>query len=145
MKKIAETPEAKPYKEIHDKNITRFSTADAIFSGTAPDDVKKGYFDASTALWVSIKAFIGETLPAAIKGTGPFIGGEIPGSDDFHVGAWISRIALVLGAQKSDEGIAALEKTLGPLPEKTKAYWSAWTERASWESAFPGGNLLRTT
>ena len=79
-------------------------------------------------------------LPTAIT-EGPFIGGVRPGVDDFHVGAWITRIAFVSGAQKSEEGLSALEKRFGPLPENVKAYWTAWIGRDSWVKAYPENAL----
>jgi len=36
---------------------------------------------------------------------------------------WLVWIAFISGAQKSEEGVSALEKGFGPLPEKTKACW----------------------
>jgi len=140
LKKFAETPEAEPHKESHDKNIAKISGLDALLSGNAPDHAKQGFYAASTALWASIKVFTVEALPAAIT-QGPFISGETPGVDDYHVGAWIARIAFLLGAQKSDEGISALEKTFGPMPEKVKVYWSAWIVRDSWVKAYPDNTL----
>ena len=140
LKKFAEKPEAEPHKEIHAKNIARFSGLDALFRGNAPDDAKQKFYAVSTALWASIKVFTIETLPAAIT-EGPFISGETPGVDDYHVAAWIARIAFRLGAQKSDEGISVLEKTFGPIPEKVKAYWSAWIARDSWVKAYPDNTL----
>ncbi|KAI0282030.1 hypothetical protein BC826DRAFT_1066882 [Russula brevipes] len=88
----------------------------------------------------NIKAFTLETLPAAIS-EGPFIAGARPGVDDFHVAAWLARIAFLLGAQKSEEGVAALEKTFGTLPEKVKVFWAAWIARDSWVQAYPENQL----
>jgi hypothetical protein len=31
------------------------------------------------------------------------MGGETPGKDDFHVGAWLTRIAALNGAKSSDD------------------------------------------
>src|SRR6266852_5452468 len=108
------------------KACTHFSTAKLP---------TRRFFSKSSALWDGIKVFIVETLPAAFT-EGPFIGGVRPGVDDFHVGAWIARIAFVSGAQKS-EGWSALEKIFGPLPENVKAYWTAWIGRDSWVKAYP--------
>jgi len=59
-------------------------------------------------------AFVGtHSLPAGLSS---------PGVDDFRVGAWLAGIAFISGAQKSDEGVFALEKRFGPLPEKVKAH-----------------------
>ncbi|KAH9175750.1 hypothetical protein EDB89DRAFT_2066329 [Lactarius sanguifluus] len=136
LKKHAATPEAEPHKDFYDKEIAKIAGLDALLSGNAPDEAKRGFYAASTALWDSVKVFTVETLPAAIS-EGPFIGGATPGADDYHVGAWIARIAFLLGAQKSDEGVAALEKGFGPIPEKVKVYWSAWIARDSWVKAYP--------
>lgn len=140
LKKYAATPEAQVHKEFYDKQITKLSGLHAVLNGQAPDDGKQRFFSKSSALWDSIKVFIVETLPSAIT-EGPFIGGVRPGVDDFHVGAWIARIAFVSGAQKSEEGLAALEKRFGPLDEKVKAYWTAWIGRDSWVKPYPENAL----
>ncbi|KAH9068005.1 hypothetical protein EDB83DRAFT_2519091 [Lactarius deliciosus] len=118
LKKHAATPAAEPHKDFHDKQIAKISGLDALLAGNAPDEARQGFYSASTALWDSIKVFAVETLPAAI-GEGPFIGGATPGVDDYHVGAWIARIAFLLGAQQ------------------VKVYWSAWIARDSWVKAYP--------
>jgi hypothetical protein len=140
LKKYAATPEAQMHKAFYDKQITQISSLHAVLNGQAPDDGKQRFFSKSSALWDGIKVFIVDTLPSAING-GPFIGGVRPGVDDFHVGAWIARIAFVSGAQKSDEGLSVLEKRFGPLDEKVKAYWTAWVGRDSWVKAYPNNAL----
>lgn len=140
LKKYAATPEAQVHKAFYDKQITKISGLHALLNGQAPEDAKQGFFSKSSALWDGIKVFIVETLPTAIT-EGPFIGGVRPGVDDFHVGAWIARIAFVSGAQKSEEGLSALEKRFGPLPEKVKVYWAAWVGRDSWVKAYPNNAL----
>jgi len=140
LKKYAAAPEAQVHKVFYDKQITKISGLHAVLNGQAPDDVKQRFFSKSSALWDGIKVFIVETLPTAIT-EGPFIGGVRPGVDDFHVGAWIARIAFVSGAKKSEQGLSALEKIFGPLPEKVKAYWTAWIGRDSWVKAYPDNAL----
>ncbi|KAH9957533.1 hypothetical protein BC827DRAFT_1270230 [Russula dissimulans] len=76
----------------------------------------------STALSDDIKGFIVVALPAAID-RGPFIAGAESEVDDFHVAAWLVRIAYVVGAQKSDEGVSALERRFRPIPHKIKVFW----------------------
>ncbi|KAH9996415.1 hypothetical protein BJV74DRAFT_828126 [Russula compacta] len=135
LKRYAATPEAQANKAFYDKRIASISGLYAILNNQAPDEAKQGFFTKSTALWDGIKAFTLERLPAAIA-QGPFIGGARPGVDDFHVGAWLARIASILGAQKSEEGVSALEKTFGPLPEKVKVYWATWIARDSWVKTY---------
>lgn len=140
LKRYAATPEGQANKPFYDRQIAKISGLHALLNGQAPDDAKQGFFSTSTALWDNVKVFLVETLPAAIA-EGPFIGGGRPGVDDFHVGAWIARIAFVSGAQKSEEGASVLEKRFGPLPEKVKAYWAAWTARDSWVKTYPENAL----
>jgi hypothetical protein len=140
LKKYAAMPEAQVHKAFYDQQITKISGLHALLNGQAPDEAKQGFFSKSSALWDGIKVFIVETLPTAIT-EGPFIGGVRPGVDDFHVGAWIARIAYVSGAQKSEEGLSVLEKRFGPIPEKVKTYWTAWVGRDSWVKAYPNNAL----
>ena len=140
LKKYAATPEAQVHKVFYDRQITGLSGLHAVLNGQSPDDSKQRFFSKSSALWDDIKVFIIETLPNSIT-EGPFIGGVRPGVDDFHVGAWIARIAFVSGGQKSEEGVSALEKRFGPLPEKVKGYWTAWIGRDSWVQAYPENAL----
>jgi hypothetical protein len=136
LKKYAANPEGQAYKTLYDEKIESIGRVTAVLSNNATHEDKQGYFAASANLWVAIKAFAVETLPAAIT-AGPFIGGVRPGADDFHVGPWLARIAFILGAHKSDEGIAALESNFGLLPEKVKVYWNAWIARDSWVKTYP--------
>jgi hypothetical protein len=136
LKKYAASDEGQAHKTFYDQKIASISQVQALLNGQASDRDKQGYFARSTDLWVSTKDFAVETLPGAIT-VGPFIGGARPGVDDFHVGAWLARIASVVGAKKSEEGIGALEDAFGPLPDKVKAYWNAWIKRESWVNAYP--------
>lgn len=139
LKKYAATPEGQENKPFYDRQIAKVSGIVAILND-ASDEAKQGLYSKSNALWDSSKVFILETLPGAIA-EGPFIGGARPGVDDFHVGAWIARIAFVSGAPKSEEGVSALEKRFGTLPEKVKAYWAAWIVRDSWKKTYADGAL----
>ncbi|KAH9956745.1 hypothetical protein BC827DRAFT_1270781 [Russula dissimulans] len=58
---------------------------------------------------------------------GPFIAGAESEVDDFHVAAWLMRIAYVVGAQKSDDGVSALEKRFRPIPHKIEVFWTRKT------------------
>jgi len=140
LKQYAATPEGQAYKPFYDAQIAQISGFEALLGGRAPDEAKQGFFKRSTALWDAIKDFIIVTLPAAID-QGPFIGGAEPGVDDFHVAAWLARVASVVGAKKSDEGVSALEKRFGPIPQKVKGFWQAWTERDSWAKVYPDNVL----
>lgn len=140
MKKYAATPEAEPLKAFYDAKIESISGLAAIFAGQAPEAAKVGFFGASKNLWDAITVFYTETLPASIT-EGPFIAGAEPGVDDYHVAAWLAHIALVVGAAKDTEGLAALEKRFGPVNPKITAYWNAWSVRDSWKKVYPGGSI----
>jgi len=140
LKKHAASPDGQAHKEFYDKQLAKVSAVDTLFKGQAPDEGKQQFYTLSKGLWVSIKAFVVETLPNAIT-EGPFIAGANPGIDDFHVAVWLARIAFLSGAHKSEEGVAALEKRFGPLNEKVKVYWAEWIVRSSWVKAYPDNNL----
>ncbi|KAI9507460.1 hypothetical protein F5148DRAFT_1014960 [Russula earlei] len=134
LKRFAAFPDARANLPFYCKQLASISGLHALLNGQATDDVKRDFFVASAALWDAIRAFIFETLPAALGRShpggdaeargGPFFGGERPGVDDFHVGVWLARIAFVLGARQSEEGVPALERTFGPLPESVESYWA---------------------
>jgi len=140
LKKYAATPEGQAYKSLYDAQIAKISGVEALLTGQVPDEAKQDFFRKSTALWDGIKEFTIVTLPAAIA-EGPFIAGAEPGVDDCHVAAWLARIASVVGAQKSDDGVSALEKRFGPIPQKVKVFWDAWIKRGSWVKAYPDNVL----
>ena len=140
LKKYAESPEGQQHKAFYDKHIAKISALSAILKGTAPDEDKQQFFVISASLWENIKLFVVEILPGAIQ-EGPFIAGATPGVDDYHVGAWLARIAFLSGAKKSEEGVAALEKRFGPIPEKVRKYWAGWIVRDSWTKAYPENDL----
>lgn len=140
LRKHAESPEGQQYKAFYDKQITKVSGLDALFKGNAPDEHKQQFFAKSASLWENIKLFVVETLPGAIN-EGPFIAGATPGVDDYHVAAWLARIAYLSCAKKSEEGVVSLEKRFGPIPEKVRKYWAAWIARDSWTKAYPENDL----
>jgi hypothetical protein len=111
----------------------------AVMTGKAPEEHKAGFFDKSQAHFDSVKAGVFELLPGFLPTSG-FLGGEVSGEDDFHVGAWLTRIVATCGAKSADDGLAALEAVYGaPVPAKVAAYWGAWTARPSWKTVYAGG------
>lgn len=138
LKRYAATPDAEPFRAFYEKKIALVADALALYSGTAPDAAKQGYFARSTTIWASFRTFIFETLPAALaKSEGQFLGGERPGEDDFHVGGWLSRISLVSGATTVEQAPGKLEERLGgPIPESVQKYLQAWGQRSSWQKVY---------
>lgn len=57
--------------------------------------------------------------------------------DDYHVCAWLTRVAASVGAKSKDDSLVALEKAFGePILPKVVSYWGAWTERPSWAKVY---------
>jgi hypothetical protein len=141
------------HKTFYEKKFASISELHALLNGQATEDAKRDFFATSTALWDAIKAFVLETLPAALRHPhdgdnnldgsteGPFIRAAGPGVDDFHVGAWLACVASLLGAHMSKEGVDALQRRFGPLPENIKLYWAAWISRDSWVKTYPDSIL----
>jgi hypothetical protein len=111
----------------------------SFYDGSASEEAKQEFFKKSSAVWDNIRAFILDTLTNILPESG-FIGGDRPGEDDFHVGAWLARIASLSGVENAADDLAVLENELGePIPEKLAAYWSAWSERPSWKEVYAPG------
>jgi hypothetical protein len=107
----------------------------ALYSGTAPAPAVEGFVKQSNEVWSNITRLIVTDLPGVLPSSG-FIGGERPGETDFHVGAWLSRIAMT----QSADDVKGLEESLGaPVPEKVVAYWNAWAARPSWKKVYAEG------
>jgi hypothetical protein len=101
--------------------------------------VKIGFFEQSKAHWDAVRSFILNILPAYLPNSG-FVGGVKPGEDDFHVAAWLARIASARGAKKTEQGLKELEKEVGmSVPEKVAKYWNAWAQRESWKTVYQDG------
>lgn len=104
-----------------------------IYKGELPT---ADFYATSTSHWQTIAGYILNDLPQILPESG-FIGGAEPGEDDFHVGAWLTRVAWIAGATKDEEGYKALEKELNaPVPAEVAAYWKAWYARPSWQKVY---------
>lgn len=80
--------------------------------------------------------YILNVLPTILPDSG-FIAGSEPGEDDFHVGAWLARVAWITGAAKEADGYEKLEKELKvSVPAKVASYWQAWAARDSWKKVY---------
>ncbi|KAF7322263.1 hypothetical protein HMN09_00003700 [Mycena chlorophos] len=113
----------------------------AVVKGTAPPEHLAGFYAKSQAHFASIKTALLEVFPAFLPTTG-FIGGDVPGEDDFHAGAWLTRIAQTAGATSAEDGLdklAAHYHDGAPMPEQIVSYWAAWTVRDSWKKVYAGG------
>ncbi|KAJ6508855.1 hypothetical protein C8R45DRAFT_969051 [Mycena sanguinolenta] len=128
--------DAAPYRAFYEGKLAENTGMRALFTGTARTEEQAAFFTASQAHFETVKQAVFEVFPAFLPESG-FIGGAVPGEDDFHAGAWFTRIAAIFGATAAEEGLAAFEKAYGaPVPAKVAAYWEAWTRRASWRKVY---------
>lgn len=110
-----------------------------VYQGKVPDAAKAEFFARSKAHIDVVASLIYDVLPGHLPESG-FVGGERPGEADFHVGAWLARIAAASGAQRSEEGLQAFEKAFGKkVSERLASYWNAWVDRASWKEVYAAG------
>ncbi|EPQ58625.1 hypothetical protein GLOTRDRAFT_57733 [Gloeophyllum trabeum ATCC 11539] len=143
LNRNASTPEGVEFKSFYDAKIVGNGGLLSIYKGEAPADVKSNFFSQSQKHWDSLRAFITQILPATLESTTkekPFLGGERPGEDDFHLAAWLARIAFVAGGKPGKDGLKVLEKELGEdVPDEVVDYWNAWAARDSWKKVYEGG------
>ena len=139
LEKHADLPEAAEFKAFYDSKKAANGGILAIYKGEVSEDVKQGFFQQSVAHWQTIANFILVDLPASLPESG-FLGGGTPGEDDFHLAAWLARIAFLTGGTNDKDGYKALEKeTKEPIPAKVVAYWQAWVERPSFKKVYQNG------
>ncbi|KAF8213369.1 hypothetical protein K438DRAFT_1089445 [Mycena galopus ATCC 62051] len=139
LEKLSVDPEAAAYKDFYETKKGENGGLLPLFTGKASEEQKAGFFALSQAHLDSIKGALFEVLPGFLPASG-FIGGEVPGEDDFHVGAWLTRVADASGGKSADDALAAIEGAYGaPVPGKVSAYWGAWTARASWKKVHAAG------
>lgn len=139
LDKYATLPEAAQFSAFYEAKKKDNGGVLAIYKGAVPDEVKQGFFKQSTAHWQTLVNFILEELPTVLPDSG-FLGGETPGEDDLHLGAWLARITFLTGGKSDKEGYKALEKeTKKPVPDKVAAYWAAWVEQPSFKKVYVDG------
>lgn len=140
LEKHSGTFQGANHREFYDAKIAENGRILSIYQAKAPENVKDSFFECSRTHWNTLKAFILEELPDILPESG-FLGGDKPGEDDFHLAAWLARIASVAGGgDSSKDGARAIEKELGkPTPEKVVSYWTAWSGRKSWQEVYVNG------
>lgn len=132
-------PDTAQHKSYYDSKLASNGFLLSIYQGTASDHDKQAFFQQSTSHWRNLKQFISEEL-ATLLPDATFFGGDNPSEDDFHLAAWLARIAFVAGSGKEQDGVRALENGLGiELHPKISAYWGAWSSRKSWQEVYATG------
>ncbi|KIY45391.1 hypothetical protein FISHEDRAFT_66967 [Fistulina hepatica ATCC 64428] len=131
-----EEPASTPFKSFFESKLAGNGGLLAIYEGKVPNEVLEGFFDKSQAHFKSVGWFIYNFLPDIVPQTG-FLGGDTPGEDDYHLCAWLTRIAGTVGATGPNDMPDVLSKSFGkPLPSHLKSYISGWTSRASWKKVY---------
>jgi hypothetical protein len=125
-------------REWYSAKMKPLEYLNAIYTSPSPEQVAK-FLERSTQHMQQIREFILRSLPSYLPELG-FVEGDTPGEADFHLAAWLARIALVCGSASTCMGKEMLEKELGEaLPEKVGRYWDAWTDRESWKRVYRDG------
>jgi len=98
------------------------------------------FFAEANAHWQRIANLITDELPKYLPDSG-FIGGDKPGPDDFHVGAWLARIGMLTGGPVDADGWKSIAKELNgkPVPAKVQSYWAAWSAQPAWKKVYAAG------
>ncbi|KAI1797809.1 hypothetical protein LXA43DRAFT_268290 [Ganoderma leucocontextum] len=139
LDKHADLPEAAEFRAFYEAKKVANGGILAIYKGAVPEEAKQSFFKHSIAHWQTIANFILVDLPVKLPDSG-FLGGETPGEDDFHLAAWLARVAFLTGGTNDKDGYKALAKeTKEPVPAKVVAYWQAWAERPSFKKVYQNG------
>lgn len=147
LKKYA--PTAPDLKNFYERKLAINGFLDNLYSAEEPTDPdqkevlkdhKEAWFKKSNEAWEAIRAFILNDIPAVLPDSG-YIGGEIPGEDDFHLAAWLARIALLTGGTPKEDGASTLKAELdgAEVPEKIVSYWKLWSATPAWAVVYKDG------
>ncbi|THU94828.1 hypothetical protein K435DRAFT_829212 [Dendrothele bispora CBS 962.96] len=142
LEKHFSTSEGAPHQEFYQSKLQANGGLLAVYQGKVPETGKQAFFQSSQDHLKRINSFVIETLPSFLpkSGEGPFMGGDRPGEDDFHLAAWLTRIGSAFGATGPGDVTKAMENAFGkPVSEKVAQYWATWTERPSWKAVYAAG------
>jgi hypothetical protein len=125
-------------KDFYDQKYKANSGLVAIFAEGASSETTAPWFKLSQANWDAVGNFITQVLPPYLPEQG-LIGGDAPNEADYHVGAYLARIAGVLGAKSEKGAASSFAVFTGEVPAKVSQYWDTWIVRPSWETVYQGG------
>lgn len=98
----------------------------ATYEGSVAPD---GLFAASNAHSERLREVVYTILPARLQAENA--------EADFHVVAWLTRIAATSGATGKADVTSALEKRFGAaLPANVKTFLDKWTPKESWSKVY---------
>ncbi|KAJ7714842.1 hypothetical protein B0H14DRAFT_2413396, partial [Mycena olivaceomarginata] len=84
LEKYIADPAAGEYRDFYEPRVVANGGLLEIFTRKAPADVQAGYFVQSQAHFDAVCSAFFEVYPELLPTSG-FIGGEVPGEDDFHM------------------------------------------------------------
>ncbi|KAL0058172.1 hypothetical protein AAF712_015164 [Marasmius tenuissimus] len=138
-KKYSQSPSGSPLlKDFYEPRLTTNASLLAFYQDTLPPPTsKQDFFSKSTAHFNAIGDFIHDELPQYLPSGGLLLlGGTEPSEDDYHLGAWIVRIAATNGAKTGEEGVRAYGRE---VPGEVVEYWRAWARRESFKRVYAEG------
>lgn len=136
LESFSKTAEGSTYKELYAETIPLNSWIVSVYKGEATEERKQELFCKSIDHWDKIATFIRTEIPTALPEAG-FIGGSTPGEADFHLMAWLARVAFMAGGKPEKGGYSCFEEEIKePVSPKLAEYWDAWTERESWKKLY---------
>ncbi|KAF7968195.1 hypothetical protein HWV62_31670 [Athelia sp. TMB] len=136
LEKHSEHEDAVVHREFYDSKIATNGHILSLYQSKLSDDARAAFFKKSDKNWANIRKFIFEDLHNSLPAQG-FLGGEVPGEDDFYIAAWLARITAASGAKKSDDGPKVLQEQFkAPVPDNVVTYWSGWVKRESWTRVY---------
>ncbi|KAG8834162.1 NADH-cytochrome b5 reductase [Serendipita sp. 399] len=125
------------YKEWYANKLKKNTEIVNVYTSGASDDITAPYFKRSQENWDAVANFVINVLPKYLPEQG-FIGGDVPGEADFHVGGYLGRIAGVLGGENKTNGAKVFE-AFGTVPASLSQYWDTWIGRKSWNVVYKEG------
>ena len=139
MENYHSTADGAPHRAFYDDKLASNGALLSIYEGKVSEEILLDFFRKSQAHFDSVSKAIYEIIPEYLPSKG-FLGTDRPGEDDFHLAAWLARIAATVGAKQGGVGLQAFELAFGrPVPEKVASYWNAWIQRASWKRVYAAG------
>jgi len=83
------------------RSVTDNGQVRSIYRSKVAENMKNDSFERSKAHCDALRSFISIFSPAYLPNSG-FVGRDKPGEDDFHVAAWLARIASVSGTKTEE-------------------------------------------
>ncbi len=131
LNRLVADPAAAKYADFYKAKLEDNGFLLNIYEGTAPPEK---FFEASQAHFEKLRALIYEILPKQLQ--------EENGEADFHVVAWLTRIAATSGGTGSGDAVEAIEKSFeAPLPPTVKSFFTKWIARDSWKTVYGTAGL----